>query len=406
MDSLVNAAARALARGDPLGALSHVARRNDPPALALRGTALAQLGELGRARELLRRAARDFGPREELARARCVVAEAEVALAARDLLGPPGRLAAAVRTLERLGDGVNVLHARLCAVRQQLLLGRVSVAERALAELDTSAAPPRALAVAELLAAEIALRHLETERSRTALGRAREAAARAGIPMLEQEIERAARLLSAPAARLLERGAVRVVGLEEAAALIAAKALVVNACRRNVTGPAGCVSLARRPTLFHVLRVLGERWPDDASRAELCERVFGARRPNSSHRARLRVEVGRLRRELRSHAELRATAGGFALEPLGTSRVVVLAPPVDGEGAALLGLLADGAAWSTSAAALALGASQRTVQRELSALEAAGQVRALGRGRARRWLAPSLGEFATALLLPVFPLSG
>jgi hypothetical protein len=406
MDSLLNAAARALAVGDPLGALSRVALRNDPPALALRGTALAQLGELGRARELLRRAAREFGPREELARARCVLAEVEVALAARDLLGPAGRLTAAVRTLERLGDGVNVLHARLCAVRQFLLLGRVTQAESTLGELDLSAAPARAVAVAELLAAEIALRHLQTERSRAALGRARQAAVHAGIPMLAQEIERAARLLSAPAARLLEGGAVRVVGLEEAAALIAANAFVVNACRRNVSGPAGAVSLARRPILFNLLRVLAERWPEDTSRATLIERVFGARRANASHRARLRVEVGRLRKELRSHAELRATEAGFALAPLGTSRVVVLAPPLDGEGAALLGLLADGAAWSTSAAALALGASQRTVQRELSALEAAGQVRALGRGRARRWLAPGLGEFATALLLPVFPLAG
>src|ERR1700753_4345513 len=85
MDSLITAAARALAAGAPLGALKRIALRDDPPALALRGTALAQLGDLARARVLLRKAARAFGPREALSRARCTVAEAEIALASRDL---------------------------------------------------------------------------------------------------------------------------------------------------------------------------------------------------------------------------------------------------------------------------------------------------------------------------------
>src|SRR4051794_6024302 len=113
MDSLIAAAARALAAGDTLGALKHVALRDDPPALALRGIAMAQLGEHARARELLKRAASGFGAHEMLARARCVVAEAEVALAMRDLALSPRRLAAASATLDARGDRANALQARL-----------------------------------------------------------------------------------------------------------------------------------------------------------------------------------------------------------------------------------------------------------------------------------------------------
>src|SRR3954469_12718800 len=107
MDSLIAAAARALAAGDALGALKRVALREDPPSLALRGIAMAQLGEHARARELLRRAARGFGAHEELARARCIVAEAEVALAMRDLGGSPRSLMAAAATLESHADLAN-----------------------------------------------------------------------------------------------------------------------------------------------------------------------------------------------------------------------------------------------------------------------------------------------------------
>ncbi|HET7780493.1 MAG TPA: helix-turn-helix domain-containing protein, partial [Rudaea sp.] len=100
MDSLITAAAYALAQGDPLGALKRVALRNDAPALALRGTAMAQLGDFERARALLRSAARAFGPAEAVARARCVVAEAEIALVSRDLGWPTKALDAARETLE------------------------------------------------------------------------------------------------------------------------------------------------------------------------------------------------------------------------------------------------------------------------------------------------------------------
>jgi hypothetical protein len=160
------------------------------------------------------------------------------------------------------------------------------------------------------------------------------------------------------------------------------------------------VPLARRPVLFALARALAEAWPGDVDRDVLIEHAFRTRDPDETHRARLRVEIGRLRKLALPLARIEASARGFALTPLGERSVVVLLPPIDGEGASLLALLADGAAWSTSALSLALGASQRTVQRALVELEAAGRVRAIGRARAQRWLAPPLAGFATNLLLP------
>jgi DNA-binding transcriptional ArsR family regulator len=160
------------------------------------------------------------------------------------------------------------------------------------------------------------------------------------------------------------------------------------------------VWLSRRPVLFALLRGLAEAWPGEAAREDLIERAFGAVRTNSSHRARLRVGIGRLRRELRTLAQIRASAGGFCLVARAAGAVRLLAPPIESPDAAALALLADGEAWSTSALALALGSSQRTVQRALRALEEAGQVRALGRGRSRRWLSAPVAGFATTLLLP------
>src|SRR4249919_3185741 len=150
MDSLIAASARALAAGDALGALNRVALRDDPPALALRGIAMAQLGEYPRARELLRRAARGFGAREELARARCVVAEAEVAFAMRDLGGSPRTLAEAAAALDVRADRANALQARLIAVRRLLLLGRLDEAASSLATLEARGLSPSLSAVAEL----------------------------------------------------------------------------------------------------------------------------------------------------------------------------------------------------------------------------------------------------------------
>src|SRR5262245_42647320 len=195
MDSLITAAARALAAGDPLGALKRVALRNDAPALALRGIAMAQLGDLVRAKALVRRAARAFGPKEAMARARCVVAEAELALASRDLNWPATALATARVTLEQHGDGVNAAHARYLEVRRLLLIGRLDEAERKLAELDPAPLPPALRAAHELVVAGIAMRRLRTKAARAALARAERAARHARIPALPAEVESASRVL-------------------------------------------------------------------------------------------------------------------------------------------------------------------------------------------------------------------
>lgn len=399
MDASIAAAGRALTAGDPLSALKRVALRGDPPALALRGIAMAQLGDLPRARELLRRAARGFGPRDALARARCVTAEAEVALAARDLAWPARVLPEALRVFLRRGEVENALHARLLQIRRLLLLGRVEEADGALAGLALEGAPARLAAVAALLGFERALRRGRVDLAHAALARARAAAARAGIGALGAEVARAGRALALPAARLVEGGAGRPLTLGEVGAVLASADLVVDGCGRAARQGSQVVRLARRPVLFALLRLLAEAWPGDAPRDHLIARAFEARRIDASHRARLRVELGRLRRALGPLADVRATARGFALAPR-VGAVRLLAPPVESPNAAVLALLADGEAWSTSGLALALGGSQRSVQRALAALEAAGQVRGLGRGRSRRWLSAPIAGFATPLLLP------
>ena len=399
MDSLIAAAARALAAGDTLGALKHVALRDDPPALALRGIAMARLGELVRARELLRRAARAFGAHEELARARCVVAEAEVALAQRELGGSPRPLAAATAALDARGDHANAAQARLIAARRALLLGRLDEAAAALPRLDAQAAPALR-AVAELTTAELALRALHTEAAEAALARALTAAQHAGQPALQAEVAEARVALQRPAARLVAAGAERPLRLDEVAALRASGALVVDACRHGLGAGDTWLPLARRPLLFVLARALAEAWPGDAPREALIATAFRTRHPDETHRARLRVEIGRLRALVAPLAAVEATARGFRLQPQQGREVRVLAPPVDGEQGALLALLSDGAAWSTSALALALGESQRNVQRALADLHEAGRVRRTGRARAQRWLAPPLAAFTTILLLP------
>jgi hypothetical protein len=400
MDSLITAAARALAAGDPLGALNRIALREDEAALALRGIAMAQLGDLHRAKSLLRRAARAFGSKEPVARARCVVAEAEIALVSCDLRWPEKALEEARTTLEQRGDRANAAHARHLQVRRLLLIGRLGEAERVLGALDPAPFPPRWRAAHELVVAGIAIRRLRTKPAREALARAQRTAREAGIPALTAEVERASFVLNAPAARLIARGQERVLVLEDVEALLASDALVVDACRHVVRDPASEVSLATRPVLFALVRMLAEAWPGDSPRAALIARAFRAKAEDESHRARLRVEVGRLRAELRQLADVRATKRGFALSPQGQREIVVLVPPSEGEHAAVLALLTDGETWSSSALAIALGASPRTVQRALESLAATGKVQSLGRGRARRWVATSVPEIPTTLLLP------
>ncbi len=400
MDSLITAAARALAAGDPLGALKRVALRDDAPALALRGIAMAQLGDLVRARALVRRAARAFGPKEAVARARCVVAEAEIALVSRDLGWPAKALDAARATLEEHGDRVNAAHARYLEIRRLVLIGRLDEAERRLAELDPGPFPPASRAAHELVVAGIAMRRLRTKTARAALARAERAARQARIPGLAAEVESAFLVLDTPAARRIASGEERPLLLEEVEALLASKALVVDACRHVVRDRSNVVSLATRPVLFALARALGEAWPGDVSRDTLVARAFAAKLADESHRARLRVEVGRLRSVIRTLADVRATKRGFSLAPRRALEVVVLARPVEEEHAAVLAFLTDGESWSSSALALALGTSQRTVQRALDSLAAAGQVQSSGRGRARRWMTPPVLGFTTTLLLP------
>ena len=279
MDSLITAAAHALAAGDPLGALKRVALRNDAPALALRGIAMAQLGDLVRAKALLRRAARAFGPKEAVARARCIVAEAEIALVSRDLSWPAKALDAARAALERHGDRANAAHAQHLEVRRLLLIGRLDEAERALAKFDAAPLPPALRAAHELVVAGVAMRRLRIKTARAALVEAERAARHAGIPALMAEVESTALVLNTPAARLIAPGEERLLLLEEVEALLASGALVVDACRHIVRDADTVVSLATRPVLFALVRALGEAWPADVPRSTLLARAFGRSTP-------------------------------------------------------------------------------------------------------------------------------
>jgi hypothetical protein len=400
MDSLITAAARALATGKPLNALNFIALRDDAPALALRGIAMAQLGDLSRAKTLLRRAARAFGPREAVAGARCVVAEAEIALVSRDLNWQVKALDTAYDTLERHGDRANAAHARYLKTRYLLLIGRLDEAERLVVGFDLAPLPAASRAAHELVVAGIAMRRLRIKAASAALARAESAARQARIPPLLAEVESASLILDSPAARLIAHGKEQLLRLGDIETLLVSKALVVDACRHVVCYSGKVISLETRPVLFALARALAEAWPGDVPRAVLLARAFRAKHADESHRARLRVEIGRLRKALGAAAGINATKSGFALAPRNGRDVAALAPPTDEAHATVLALLADGEAWSSSALALALGASQRTVQRALDDLTADGRVQAIGRGRARRWMTAPVPGFPTTLLLP------
>jgi hypothetical protein len=406
MDSLITAAARALASGDALSALNYVALRDDPPALALRGIAMAQLDDFGRARILLRRARRGFGAGEAVARARCAIAESEIALVSRDLDWPERALESAAAVLEDHGDRANAAHARYLVIRRLLLIGRLDQAERRIEDFDSSPLPPPSRAAYELTVAGIAIRRLRIKAARAALKEAERVARQTGIASLVAEVESAVGAFEEPAARLIARGEERLLRLEDVEGLLGSKALIVDACRHTVRHAGNVISMETRPVLFALARTLAEAWPGAASRAELLARAFRAKHADESHRARLRVEIGRLRRAFGAAAGIDATKAGFALAPRRARDVVVLAPTTDQAHANLLALLADGEAWSSSALALALDLSPRTVQRALDDLAAGGKARAAGRGRARRWTTASTPGFPTILLLPVGPPAG
>lgn len=397
MDSLINAAAAALSRGDPLQALKRVALREDPPALALRGVAMAQLGDFARARSLLRAAARAFGAGEGISRARCVVAEAEVALASRDLTWPVEALASARTLLAARGDAANAAHARYLEMRRLVLIGRLDEAEQGLVELDPAPLPPALRAAHGLIVASLAMRRWQATAAREVLAQARRDAAQAGVPFLIGEVEALAARLDAPAARLIAAGEERPADFAAIEALERSGALIIDGFGRVVRQGERVVPLARRPVLFELARALAEAWPGDVSREVLTARAFGAREADESHRARLRVEIGRLRSLLDGLASVSATRRGFVLTARPPSEVAVLARLAEGRHAVVLALLSDGEAWSSSALAIALDVSPRKIQRALESLAATGEVEPIGKGRARRWKTP---QWATSLLLP------
>ncbi|MES2507694.1 MAG: helix-turn-helix domain-containing protein [Verrucomicrobiota bacterium] len=400
MDSLITAAASALAAGDPLRALNCVALREDAPALALRGIAMAQLGDLPQAQNLLKRAARAFGPKQPLAHARCVVAQAEIAFVSRELGWPVKELAAAQATLKQNGDALNAVHACHLQARWSLLLGQLDDAERLLGTVDPAPLPPIRRAAHEMILAGIAMQRLRTGPARAALARAQEAAHRSRIPALIAEVAAASHRLETPVARHLASGEERLILLGDVEALLASGTLVVDACRRVVRRGKVVIPLASRPVLFALARALAESWPNDVCRTDLLRAAFQAKRVDESHRARLRVEIGRLRQLLHPLADVQATPQGFALRPRNDAAVNVLAWPVEEEHGAVLAFLADGEAWSSSALALAIGISQRTVQRSLDVLATEGKVQWFGRARARRWITSSTPGFTTIMLLP------
>ena len=406
MDALIAAAARALASGDPLAALKRIALREDAAALAMRGIAMAQIGDLPRARAILRRAASAFGPDEWRARARCIVAEAEIALVSRDLGWSPQALAQGRAVLSACGDRANAAHGGYLEARRLLLIGRLDEAETVLGSVEADALPPPSRVGHELVIAGIAIRRVRTGPARDALSRAWRLAETVRIPALKAEVERAARALEAPAGRLVGREGERPLALDEVEALLASDTLVVDACRNTVRAGSTVIPLATRPVLRALLRVLAEAWPADAPRELLLQRAFGARHADQSHRARLRVEIARLRAAIAPLAGLGATRRGFILKPYAARTIIVLAPPADHAHGDVLALLSDGEAWSSSALAMALHVSPRTVQRALEALAEAGQAEPFGRGRARRWIASGVPGFPTSFLLPVQAISG
>jgi len=370
MDSLMAAAAHALATGDPLLALKCVSLRDDPPALALRGIAMAQIGDLPRARLALRRAARAFGQRNPVAKARCVVAEAEIALVSRDLAAVPTMLDAARTLLEKQGDRINAAHAAILEVRRLLLVGQIHEAERLLLDIDIAALPPSLRATYHLAECGIALRRLRARVAREALARAETEARKAGISALLAEVRNMRLSMTRSAALLISGGRKQLLSFAEVEDLLASDTLVVDACRYVLRNQGTVLPLTTRPVLFSLARSLAERWPDDVPRGELIASAFGSRYSDESHRARLRVEMARLRAELGGVATINATANGFVIQARQATRVAVLAPPKEERHATVLALLADGESWPSSALALALNVSARTVQRALDELKA------------------------------------
>nr|WP_314258592.1 helix-turn-helix domain-containing protein [uncultured Devosia sp.] len=397
MDSSLNAAALALAHGDVLGALNRVALRTDPSALAIHGTAMAQLGDFAQARKLLRKAAQAFGRREEIARARCVLAEAEIALVSRDLAWPDQRLEQARTTLLRRGDVGNAAHATCIAARLHLLLGQLDRATAELATLRPVDLQPSTRAAWWLTTAGIHVRRIHARAAHRALSEGLDAARASAIPPLLAEVEAAQQSLAGPAAFLTKEDTTTPATLADVEQLFASQTLVLDTLRATLRQGEKIISFASRPVLFALLHSLASG--ADVSRETLLRHAFGARHADESHRARLRVEITRLRPLLESFGEISATSAGYCLKT--TQPIATLALPGLEQNSAVLALLSDGELWSSSALAQVLQLSLRTVQRALDELQRQARIQPIGNGRARRWTILALPGFPTTLLLPV-----
>ena len=398
MEAPLTAAARALFLGDALSALKWLAGRTDAPARAMRGAALSQLGEFSRAKAQLRAALRALGPADGLLRARCLAAEAEIALALGDLRWSAEPVARAVAELQAAGDARNAAYLQLVAARAALRLGRPADAERLLRHAKLAPAPLERT-FAELVRVELAAKRGDPDLLTQALASARAAAERAAIPTLVAEVARIRDHYEGPSAVITSRGKARTASFCEVCTLARSASVVVDGGGRELRSAGGCLPFARRPVLFEVLRVLAEGWPEAVPRDALIARAFGARRPNESHRIRLRVEVGRLRKAMRPWLGVVAEGPGYALSAKG--EVVLVMPLEESPASRLLSLMHGGEAWSASSLAQALGVSERTVQRSLGELSSAGKVGPTGNGRGRRWV--RLFEIPTDLLLPPRP---
>ncbi|MBB6427030.1 helix-turn-helix domain-containing protein [Sphingopyxis sp. JAI128] len=387
-------AAQLLAAGAPFDALQLVALREDAAALALRGIALAQIGDLERGIELLRRARARFADADKLAKARCILAEAEIRLALRDFRTASRLLAGLAGAFGDLQDRFNAAHAVLLEARLLMLTGRIGEAGQRL-DTEMPLIMPASLRAAHLLLrAEIAARRARAQEAALLLA---DAVALAGDhAMLRAQAAALGEALERPVARTAGG---RLLVLREVEELLASGALVLD-LGRQVLGCDGIhVDFTGRPILLMLLQMLAEQCPSDVTRDTLVQRVFGAREVDEGYRNRLRVEMSRLRRHVGGTAAVRSTARGYRLVPLRGGDVVVLSPPIASPEARLLGLLSDGEAWSSFALAAALGASQRSVQRGLAALMREGQAGPVGDGRLRRWVARPLAGVTPNLLL-------
>jgi len=398
--SALELAARALAGGDALGALSLAGRSSGALGLALRGIAYAQLGDLALAREALEGAATMADEARLVARVRAALVE--VALGEGDAARAASAAQASADELERLGDARNAAMQRLVVARAEVLLGRVGEARRAVGGVLALDLPADVRAVACLAEAEIATRALAAAEARDALRRARDALEHAPNRLLARELTSLEGELSAPIARLERAGSARDVDLFAVEQAARGELFLVDACRRIAIAGRARVPLAKRPVLFALLAELARAAPASVPRDALAARAFDARRINASHRGRLRVEIARLRKLLEGlGAEPVATPDGYALAS--RREVALLVPRAGDDVTRVAVLLGDGASWSAQRVAESAGVSRRTAQRALGELVATGRAVRTGSGRNVRYHRPGMPLASRMLLLGLAP---